>query len=33
MSLSFQEKSLWVMLLSLVAAFGCYFITVLRRRR
>ena len=29
MSLSFQEKSLWVMLVSLVAAFGCYFITVL----
>lgn len=29
MSLSFQEKSLWLMLVSLVAAFGGYFSNVL----
>jgi 4-hydroxybenzoate polyprenyltransferase len=29
MSLSFQEKSLWLMLVSLIAALGFYFITVL----
>lgn len=29
MSLSFQEKSLWLMFVTLVAAFGFYFITVL----
>jgi hypothetical protein len=29
MDLSFQEKSLWLMLVSLVAGFGFYFVTVL----
>jgi hypothetical protein len=29
MNLSFQEKSLWLMFVSLVAGFGCYFATVL----
>jgi hypothetical protein len=29
MDLSFQEKSLWLLLVSLVAAFGFYFVTVL----
>lgn len=29
MNLSFQEKSLWLMLASLVIAFGCYFVNVL----
>jgi Na+/melibiose symporter-like transporter len=30
MNLSFQEKSLWLMFVSLVAAFVFYFVTVLR---
>lgn len=29
MSLSFQEKSLWLMFVSLIAVFGLYFISVL----
>ncbi len=29
MDLSFQERSLWLMLLSLIAVFGFYFVTVL----
>ncbi len=29
MDLSFQEKSLWLLFVSLVAAFGFYFVTVL----
>jgi len=32
MDLSFREKSLWLMLVSLVAAFGFYFATVLPGR-
>lgn len=29
MNLSFQEKSLWIMLVSLVVAFGFYFVTAI----